>query len=192
MVGRKVQGLEVIVVGLDLRAFSNRVTHSAKDAYDLIHGADHRMLSAQRTNDAREGDVDALTLQPRFGSCATATLLGSFDTLLNLDFKLVDPGAYIAFGATRSGFQPQIINLGEDAILARHPAIPKGLPSIFIRDGGGFLTHSTQQLLHSLVQGGRRIIFEFGNCVHDPIPAGTGCPSSSFVLRGALKSCSFS
>ena len=59
MVRRKIQRLEVVVVGFDLRAFGNRVAEIAEDGDDLVHRADDGMLRAQRTANAGEGDVDA-------------------------------------------------------------------------------------------------------------------------------------
>ena len=60
MVRRKIQRLEVVVVGLDLGAFGNRVAQIAEDRNDLVHGADDRVLGAEWTADAGEGDVDAV------------------------------------------------------------------------------------------------------------------------------------
>src|SRR6266566_1759247 len=58
MVWRKIQRLEVVVVGLDDRTFSNRVAKIAKDGDDFVHGADDGVLLADWALDAGEGDVD--------------------------------------------------------------------------------------------------------------------------------------
>jgi len=47
--------------------------------------------------------------------------------------------AYLALGIFRRGFQPKVVELREDAVLAGHPAIAKGLPVVLRGDGGRFL-----------------------------------------------------
>ena len=47
MVRRKVQRLEVVVVGLDFRADADGVAHVLEDAHDFVHGADQRVLRAE-------------------------------------------------------------------------------------------------------------------------------------------------
>ena len=49
MVRRKVQRLEVVVVGFDLGAFAHRVAHGLEDGDDFVLHPQHRMLHAYRT-----------------------------------------------------------------------------------------------------------------------------------------------
>ena len=60
MVRRKVERLEVVVVGLDLRPFAHGVAHRLEDGDDLVHHAQHGMFYADGALDAGEGDVEAL------------------------------------------------------------------------------------------------------------------------------------
>ncbi len=63
MVGRKIQRLEVVVVGLDLGSFFDGVAEIAEDADDLVHCLDDWMLGTDGTADAGEGDVEPLGRQ---------------------------------------------------------------------------------------------------------------------------------
>ena len=60
MVRRKIQRLEVVVVGLDHRPFLNRVAEIAEDGDDLVHRLDHGMFGAERAANAGEGDVESV------------------------------------------------------------------------------------------------------------------------------------
>src|SRR5262249_50443171 len=131
MVGRKVQRFKVQVVSLDLRPFGHRISHGAKDVHDLVHGAQHRMLGAQRAANAGESNVEALQLQPARRSGAADSLQRGIDRLLDLSLELVDTRTDVAFGRTRRRFQPKIVDLGEKAVLARYPTVTKDLPVVF-------------------------------------------------------------
>ena len=74
--GRKVQRLEIVVVGLDLRAFANRVAHRLEDRDDLIHHAQHGMLDTDGTLNARKGDVEAVGCQPERNGITDINLIG--------------------------------------------------------------------------------------------------------------------
>src|SRR6185437_14485584 len=58
MVRREVQRLEIVVVGFNHRAFSDRVAEVLEYADDLIHGADDRVLGADGPANAGKGNVD--------------------------------------------------------------------------------------------------------------------------------------
>ena len=60
MVRRKVQRLEVVVVGLDLGTFADGVAHRLEDRDDLVHHAQHGMFDADRALDAGKRDVETL------------------------------------------------------------------------------------------------------------------------------------
>ena len=64
MVRWEVEGLEIVVVGLDLGAFSDGVAHCLEDADDFIQRSDQGMFDAEFPSRAGEGDVDALLLEP--------------------------------------------------------------------------------------------------------------------------------
>ena len=59
MIGREVQRLEIVIVSFDDRAFFNRVAEIAKDGDDFVHRLDDRMLRAERTPIAGEGDINS-------------------------------------------------------------------------------------------------------------------------------------
>ena len=88
VVGRKVQRLEVVVVGLDLRAFAHRVAHGLEDGDDLVQRADDRVLGADGAANAGEGDVEAVKFQrPRGASDALAR---DFEEVFGDGFQFVD------------------------------------------------------------------------------------------------------
>jgi hypothetical protein len=60
MVRRKIQRLEVVVIGFDLGTFFDRVAQIAEDGDDLVHRLDDGMLRADGTANAGKGDVEAL------------------------------------------------------------------------------------------------------------------------------------
>src|SRR5215472_10147189 len=134
--------------------------------------------------DARERDVDSFGVKASLRRRTVGTLLRGVHGLLNLGPKLVDPRAHVALGWAGSSLKPSVIDLGEDAVLARHPAVAKELPVVFAGDGTRLLINRSQQFANSLVQAGRRIILKFGNCVGHPSSCGTGtlaCADLSLV-----------
>ena len=60
MVRWKIQRLEVVVIGFDLRALFYRVTEIAEHADDLVHRLDDEMLRADGATNAGEGYVERL------------------------------------------------------------------------------------------------------------------------------------
>ena len=58
MVRRKVQRLEIVVIGFNLRTFLDRVAQIAEDANDLVHRLDDGMFRADGTANAGKGDVE--------------------------------------------------------------------------------------------------------------------------------------
>src|SRR5260370_9172090 len=58
MIRRKVQRLEVVIIGFNLRSFLDRVAKVSEHANDLVHGLDDRMFHADGTTNAGEGDIE--------------------------------------------------------------------------------------------------------------------------------------
>ena len=56
--GGKFRRLEIVVVGLNLRTFFDRIAQVAEDADNLVHRLDDGMLRAEGTANAGEGDVE--------------------------------------------------------------------------------------------------------------------------------------
>src|SRR5258708_27443693 len=134
MVRREVQRLEVVIVGFNLRALLDRVTQIAEDANNLLHRLDDGMLRADGTANAGKGDVETFGGEFAGGSPALNASDRHLNRLLNLGLQFVDALPDVTLIRSRRGFQPQIIELGEDAVLARHPTIAEDLPVILGRD----------------------------------------------------------
>src|ERR1019366_2151807 len=54
----EVERLEVVVVGLNLGAFADRVAHRFEHGDDLVHHAQHGMLDADGALDTGQSDVE--------------------------------------------------------------------------------------------------------------------------------------
>ena len=73
--------------------------------------------------------------------------------------KFIDTLSYFPLGIFRGRFQPKIVDLGEDAILAADPAVAEGFPVGLGCDTLGFFFQRGEQLLGSFVQRGGREAF---------------------------------
>src|ERR1700687_5269046 len=89
------------------------------------------------------------------------------DLIFNNTSYFIDALPDVALIRSRRGFQPQIIELGEEAVLARHPAIAKCFPVIFGTDRCRLLVERRQKLAHGAIERGWREISKFGDCVHE-------------------------
>ena len=94
------------------------------------------MLRADGTANAGEGDVETLG-SAELATDWTSPLLNSrraSASTVCFDFGFyehsIDALPDLAFVRPRRSFQPQIVQLSKDAVLARHPAIAKGLPIV--------------------------------------------------------------
>src|SRR5438270_4045540 len=61
MIGRKIQRLEVVVVGLDLWPLGDGISHGLEDADHLVGSLDDRVLRPQRPPNAGKCDVEPLS-----------------------------------------------------------------------------------------------------------------------------------
>src|SRR5258708_331153 len=118
---------------------------------------------------SRKCDVETFGLEPGIGSRTACALLRSTHDLLDFSLKLVDARTHLALGWTRRSLQPQIIDLGEDAVLAGHPAVAKFFPGVLRGNSISFLTSSVQQLADGFIEGRCRVIIEFRNAVYQSI-----------------------
>ena len=129
MVRRKVQRLEVVVVGLDLGAFADRVAHRLEDGDDLVLHAQHRMLDADRALNAGQRDVEALGGELGIGRRGVnACLCASSMAASARAFSSLTRCPTSRFASFGRGLQPGVVDLREHAVLARHPAIAERLP----------------------------------------------------------------
>ena len=131
MVRRKVERLEVVVVGLDLGAFADGVAHRLEDGDDLVHHAQHRMLDADGALDAGKGDVEALGGELGVSGRRMDFVVRVFNCGFDASLQFVDAAADLALCRTGRGFQPDVVDLREHAVLARQPAIAECLPVRF-------------------------------------------------------------
>ena len=74
------------------------------------------------------------------------------DFLFNFRSNFVDALADVALCIFRRGLQPQVIDLRKNAILARHPAIPKYFPPILGTNRRRFLLERGQKFAHRTVE----------------------------------------
>lgn len=79
MPGRDVEGLEVVEVIFDVRAFSDREAHFAKDGDQFVDGSAKRMEVTDRLGPCRQGNVDPLLLQARVKRLFCEEMLAAFD-----------------------------------------------------------------------------------------------------------------
>ena|SRR5436305_578837 len=154
MVRRKIQRLEIVVIRLDHRAFGHRVTEVLKHADNFVLRANDGMLGAKGTADTRQGDVDG-----RLGLCAWPWRQRSLDPGFNLRLDFIYTLTDLSLRVFWSGLQPELVDLGENAIFSGEPAVTKGFPLIFILDGGSFLLQRSQKFFDRGVEGLRREVF---------------------------------
>jgi hypothetical protein len=165
--GGKVERLEVVVVGLDLGPLADGIAHRLEDGDDLVHHAQDGMLHADGAMDAGKGDVEALGGEQRVGGRGMDFVVGALNCRFRASLQLVDAAADFALCRTGRGFQPNVIDLSEDAVLARQPAVAKGFPVSVGMERGDFPIEGGEQIADGAVERFRRVIFEFGNGVHE-------------------------
>ena len=130
---------------------------------------DDGMLGADRAADAGEGDVEAFAGQSSLPEDAALQIVaGAASTVYStLVFNLVDALADLALWRLRRSFQPEIVDLREHAVLARHPAIAESLPFGFVAiDSSDSDSSAESRSRDRRVQRRRREIRQFRNGVH--------------------------
>ena len=167
MVRRKIQRLEVVVVGLDLGAFADRVAHRLEDGDDLVLHAQHRMFDADRPLHARQRNVDPLGRELRARRRRMNAELRGFNRGFGARLQFVDALPDLALRFFRSGLQPCVVDLREQAILARHPAVAKRLPVGLGLQRASLGLKRSKQVSDGFIERCRRIVVEFGNGVHE-------------------------
>ncbi len=95
-----------------------------------------------------------------------------FDSLFNFFLEFVDALADILLVWSGRGLQPKIVELSEDAVLARHPAIAISLPGILVGSiscskatAADSWLQSRQKFARGAIEGRGREVGKFGNCV---------------------------
>jgi len=75
-----------------------------------------------------------------------------FNCRFRASLQLVDAAADFALCGARRGFQPDVVDLGEDAVLARQPAIAKRLPVGIGVERRSFVVEGTEEFGNGTVQ----------------------------------------
>ena len=87
------------------------------------------------------------------------------DRRFNFGFEFVDALADVALGFFRRGLQPEVVELGEHAVLASHPAIAEDFPVVFRCDCRRLLLQRGQQFAHRAVECRGGEVGQFGDGV---------------------------
>jgi hypothetical protein len=104
MIGRHVQGLEVVDVVLDLRPFQYFVAHAGEDVLDLLPHLHQRVHAAHRALARRQRDVHRAGRRTGGSQGGTAVLERSFDFALEgVDLRAEGPP--VLGGERRQRFQ---------------------------------------------------------------------------------------
>ena len=92
MLRRNVERGEIVEVGLDVGAFGDGETHIGEDLGDLVCDLAHRVDAAlgERAFAHRQGDIGALTREPRAQRRAAKRLALGFQRLSDALFELID------------------------------------------------------------------------------------------------------
>ncbi len=167
MVRRKIQRLEVVVVGLDLRAFANRVAHRLEDGDDLVHHAQHRMFHTDGTLNARQRNVEAFGGELRICAGGVELGLSFFNGSFRTSLQCIDALSDLALRRAGSGFQPGVVYLRQDAILAGQPAVAEVLPVGLVRERRCLRFKRSKQISDGAVKSVRGVVVEFRYGVHD-------------------------
>ncbi len=130
MVGREVEGLEVVVVGLDLGALLDDEAHAEEDPLDLLLEQGQGMGGPDVASAAGQGQVDG---PGRAGGRPQPGLEGP-DAVLRVVLELVDQAAGLAPGLGRSGLQ-LLEQKGDVALLPSQVGRPELLEGLGV---GGF------------------------------------------------------
>ncbi len=93
--------------------------------------------------------------------------LRSLNRGFSLRLELVDPLADLALGGLGRGLQPGVVDLRQQAVLARHPAVAERLPVGLGLQRASFGLQRSEQFGDGAIERRGRKIFEFGNGVHE-------------------------
>ena len=121
--------------------------------------------------DTGQGDVEGVGLELGLRCGTGNALAGFFNYCFNFSFELINAAADFALLRAGRGLQPEVVDLGQDAVLARHPAIAEFFPRGFVGDGAGFHLERGGQFRDGLVERRGRVAVEFWNAVHRPVPS---------------------
>ena len=117
MLGRHVEGGEIVEVVLDMRTLGDREAEIAPDLHDLLPHLAHRMDGALRLRAHRQGDVDLLGGEARFERRLLKRRLARGDRLGDLVLEQIERRARLLALFRRHAAQA-LHALGDRALLA--------------------------------------------------------------------------
>jgi hypothetical protein len=171
MIGRDVEGGEVVPVVLDVGTLGPGEAHLAEDRGDLVHHLADRMQRALVLRARRQRDVDLLGGQARGERGTAEQALARVERRFDLALELVDPRA--EFLARLGGHAAQGLHqAGDAALLAEH-----GHARLLERRQVGGLLNGAQRL----AAYGRKIV----HVSHVPVQTrkkGACGPGSLFMI----------
>ena len=167
MVRRKVERLEVVVVGLDLGTFADGVAHRLEDGDDLVHHAQHGMLDADGALDAGEGDVEALGGELGIDRGGVNFVVRVFDAQLRRGlFSSLTRRPTSRFAGPGAAFSQVSLTWVSTPFLRASQRSRKALPVGFAVQIAALGVERGEEFGDGAVERFGRIIVEFGDGVH--------------------------
>ncbi len=98
MLGRHVQGFEIVVVVFELGALDDEETHPAEDRFDALAQQRQGMAVAEGRQTPRQGHVDAAGRRPGFRRLGEPVIELRLDRLLEIVGELAEQGPHVGGG----------------------------------------------------------------------------------------------
>ena len=119
MVGREVEGFEIVEVGFDFGAFRDGVAQGPEDLQYLLEREPDRVCRAQRASRTGQGGIHSGIRSLRGGRALRRLLDGCLEIPLEQVLELADGG--FEFSGCR--LQPAVVRCGQQAVAAAQPPV---------------------------------------------------------------------
>jgi hypothetical protein len=129
---RNVEGFEIVVGCFDFGAFDDGEANREEDVFDFLEDLADQVMRADRTNDARKGEIYSFARERGLFSAGLDGRTAGFDLRLDMCAQVIEGGADSALQVESDRFQPIIRDLREHAGFAAEPGIAKFLPGRFV------------------------------------------------------------
>jgi hypothetical protein len=152
MIGRKIQGLEVVIVVFDLGSFGNAVTQGHEDFDDVSGHQMNRVHAPHGWLSSRQRHVHGC--QARRLPTLVCRQLGIelLQPLFYRFFETIDLLTEVAPLSGRNIFElPQ--QRSDDPLLAAEPSYPQGVPVVTHADSSGLVLESSDLLGETCLRG---------------------------------------